>query len=220
MNETIHPVALDSVRENAKQVRRERILAAARTILRKSGHEELSLRTLAARANVTTPTIYNLIGNKQDILLALSDEILRELELAHHVSERKDPIEKAEEIINGTIAIYRKDEDYSRQLQLGLEAESLDDFDRELRARGRKVAIADCERALELGYLKGEIESALLGVRFAAGFQQAQRAWLRGDFNLEGMRRDALISCFIILSADAKPKFRNRLTDAIIALQS
>ena len=219
MNNSSNVHSADSVRESAKKERRQRILESARDILREAGHQGLSIRTLAERANVTTPTIYNLVGSKQEILLALSDETIRELELAHHVSTTVDPIEKAEEVINGTVAIYRSDEDYTRQLHLGLEAESLDDFDRTLRHRGRKVAIDDCKRALDLGYLRGEVDSELLGNRFASGFQQAQRAWLRGEFDLEGMRKEALISCFIILAADAKPKFHKRLIEAIHRLQ-
>ena len=205
----------ETARESAKNERRLRILRAARDILREAGHQELSIRTLAVRAEVTTPTIYNLIGSKQEVLLALANETLHELELAHHVSTTVDPIEKAQEVINRTVAIYQRDETYTRQLQLGLEAESLNDFDKTLRLRGRKVAIEDCKRALELGFLRGDIDSELLGNRFATGFQQAQRAWIRGDFDLEGMRREALISCFIILAADAKPKFHARLIDAI-----
>lgn len=221
MSELVNAAAPSSVsvRESAKKERRQRILDAARDILREAGHQELSIRTLAVRADVTTPTIYNLIGSKQEILLVLSDETLYELELIHHVSTTVDPIEKAEEVINGTVAIYQRDEVYTRQLQLGLEAESLDNFDKTLRHRGRKVAIDDCRRALELGYLRGQIDSELLGNRFATGFQQAQRAWLRGEFDLEGMRKEALISCFIILAADAKPKFHKRLIEAIHYLQ-
>lgn len=219
MSASIQVRPTDSVRESAKNERRQRILKSARDILRKEGHQGFSIRTLAELANVTTPTIYNLIGSKQDILLALSDETVRKLELAHHVSKTVDPIEKAEEVINGTVAIYRSDEDYTRQLLLGLEAESLDEFDKTLRRRGRKVAIDDCKKALELGYLHGEVDSELLGNRFASAFQQAQRAWLRGEFDLECMRKEALISCFLILAADARPKFHKRLIEAIHRLK-
>lgn len=219
MNEKISVLPVASVRENAKNERRQRILDSARSILRETGHQGLSIRTLAELADVTTPTIYNLIGSKQDILLALSDETIRELELAHHVSTTVDPIEKAEEVINGTVAIYRSDEEYRRQLLLGLEAEDLDEFDKTLGQRGRKVAINDCKRALDHGHLRGDIDSELLGNRFASGFQQAQRAWLRGEVDLESMRKEALISCFIILAADAKPKFHKRLIAAIHQLQ-
>ena len=122
MSELIETTLTDSVRESAKNERRQRILDAARDVLRESGHLELSIRTLAVRANVTTPTIYNLIGSKQDILLALSQQTIEKLELAHHVSIVTDPIQKAEEVVNGVVAIYRADEDYTRQLHLGLEA--------------------------------------------------------------------------------------------------
>lgn len=219
MHESIHPHPADSPRESAKNERRQRILKSARDILREAGHQRLSIRTLAELANVTTPTIYNLIGSKQDILLALSEETVRELELVHHVSTTIDPIEKAEEVINGIVAIYRRDEDYTRQFLLGLEAESLDEFDKTLRRRGRQVAIDDCRSALELGYLRGEVDSELLGNRFAAGLKHAQRAWLRGEFDLERMRKEALISCFLTLAADAKPKFHKRLIKAIHRLQ-
>lgn len=220
MSETSHARPADSVRESAKNERRQRILDSARAILKKAGHQGFSIRTLADRADVTTPTIYNLIGSKQDILIALSDETLRELESAHHVSRTGDPIEKAQAVINGTVAIYQCDEDYTRQLLLGLEAESLDEFDKTLRRRGRQVAIDDCKNALALGYLRGQVDSELLGNRFASGFQQAQRAWLRGEFDLECMRKDALISCFLILAADAKPTFHKRLIEAIHQLES
>lgn len=219
MTETIRLPSTDSVRESAKRERRQRILESAREILREAGHQGLSIRTLAERAKVTTPTIYNLIGSKQEVLLALAETTIQEPELAHHVSTTVDPIAKAEEVINGAVAIYQSDEDHTRQLLLGLEAESLDDFDKALWHRGRKVAIEDCKRALDLGHLRGEVDSELLGNRFASGFQQAQKMWLRGEVDLESMRKEALISCFLILAADAKPNFHQRLIEAIRQMQ-
>mgnify|MGYP001822554762 CR=1 FL=1 len=219
MSNSSNVISADSVRENAKKERRQRILESARDILREAGHQGLSIRTLAERAHVTTPTIYNLIGSKKDILLALSDQTINELESAHHAFRTVDPIEKAKEVINGVVDVCGSDEDYTRQLLLGLEAESLDDFDKTMWRRGRKVAIDDCKNALDIGCLRGEIDSELLGIRFATGFQQAQRAWLRGEFDLERMRKEALISCLIILAADAKPKFHKRLIEAIHRLQ-
>lgn len=205
-------------REASKVHRRNRILDAAKTIIRELGHESLSIRSLAVSAGVSTPTIYNLVGSKHDILLALADDLMSQLERAHHVREISNPIEQVEEVINQTIAVFDADEHYSRQLHLGLEAESLDRFEQSLRTRGRQVALDDCRRALQLKYLRGDIDPELLGNRFADGFQNAQRAWLRGELNLEGVRREALTSCFIILAADAVTKFRTRLIEAIRAL--
>lgn len=50
--------------------RRERILATAREIIAEQGFEALTLRQLAQTAGVTVPTIYNLIGSKDQVLVA------------------------------------------------------------------------------------------------------------------------------------------------------
>jgi len=50
--------------------RRERILEAAREIVAERGFEGLTIRELAQAAGVTAPTIYNLIGSKDQVLVA------------------------------------------------------------------------------------------------------------------------------------------------------
>ena len=48
--------------------RRERILAEAREIIGARGFDGLTMRALAQAVGVTVPTIYNLIGNKDEVL--------------------------------------------------------------------------------------------------------------------------------------------------------
>ena len=48
--------------------RRERILAEARAIIGARGFDGLTMRALAQAVGVTVPTIYNLIGNKDEVL--------------------------------------------------------------------------------------------------------------------------------------------------------
>lgn len=50
--------------------RRERILDAAREIIAEQGFEALTVRELAQAAGVTVPTIYNLVGSKDQVLIA------------------------------------------------------------------------------------------------------------------------------------------------------
>jgi AcrR family transcriptional regulator len=59
-----------------KTARRARILAAARKLIARRGFEGLTLRDLAAASEVSVPTVYNLIGGKQAVLVALLDEML------------------------------------------------------------------------------------------------------------------------------------------------
>src|SRR3569833_1061393 len=49
--------------------RRERILAAARTLVAERGYEGLTMRDLARAAKVSVPTLYNLFGSKDAILV-------------------------------------------------------------------------------------------------------------------------------------------------------
>lgn len=66
--------------------RRERILEAAREIIAERGFEALTVRELAQAAGVTAPTIYNLIGSKDQVLVAAvaeqTDRFVRSIERA------------------------------------------------------------------------------------------------------------------------------------------
>lgn len=66
--------------------RRERILQSAREIIGEHGFEGLTMRELAQSAAVTVPTIYNLIGSKDEVLVAAvaeqTDRFLRGIERA------------------------------------------------------------------------------------------------------------------------------------------
>jgi AcrR family transcriptional regulator len=60
-----------TLHEQNKQRNRDRILAAAETILREEGLERLSMRYLAESAGVSLRTPYNLFGSKTAILAEL-----------------------------------------------------------------------------------------------------------------------------------------------------
>ncbi|MBA3499253.1 MAG: TetR/AcrR family transcriptional regulator [Myxococcota bacterium] len=59
-----------SLFEEHKAERRERIISAARELVTKHGYEGLTMRDLAAAARVSVPTLYNLFGSKDAILVA------------------------------------------------------------------------------------------------------------------------------------------------------
>ena len=59
-----------SLFEAHKAERKARIIAAARELVTKHGYDGLTMRDLAAAANVSVPTLYNLFGSKDAILAA------------------------------------------------------------------------------------------------------------------------------------------------------
>ena len=61
-------------REMAKAGRRERILKAARDMIRETGNTDLPMRALASRADVSLATTYNLFGSKRAVVLAVLED--------------------------------------------------------------------------------------------------------------------------------------------------
>jgi AcrR family transcriptional regulator len=59
-----------SLFEENKAERRTRILAAARKLVAERGYDGLTMRDLARAARVSVPTLYNLFGSKDAILVA------------------------------------------------------------------------------------------------------------------------------------------------------
>lgn len=60
--------------ESNKNARRARILAAARTLLEKQGYARVTMRALAEASEVSVPTLYNLFGGREPLLLAAVEE--------------------------------------------------------------------------------------------------------------------------------------------------
>ena len=59
-----------SLFDEHKAERRQRILAAARKLVAERGYDGLTMRDLARAARVSVPTLYNLFGSKDAILVA------------------------------------------------------------------------------------------------------------------------------------------------------
>jgi AcrR family transcriptional regulator len=66
-------------RPEEKEVRRQQILTAARTLLAERGVSELSLNELARRSRVSKPNVYRYFESREDVLLQLWVDEVREL---------------------------------------------------------------------------------------------------------------------------------------------
>lgn len=74
------PVA-GGLRERGKRRRSKQILDAARVLLREAPDQELTVERIAARAELSPQTVYNLIGRREHIWGALADDALDALDL-------------------------------------------------------------------------------------------------------------------------------------------
>ena len=109
-----------NLRENNKQLNRQKILHAARELVQGGGLEALSMRDLAERAQVSSRTPYNLFGSKTDVLLGLLDEPAQQLWQALPQQFGQGVLLAVIETCERAYALYSKDLDYYRQLYWGI----------------------------------------------------------------------------------------------------
>ena len=62
---------MQSLRERGIDRRRQRILLATHSLIGEKGVANLTMRAIADRAELSVPSIYNLIGNRDDVIAAV-----------------------------------------------------------------------------------------------------------------------------------------------------
>lgn len=87
-----------SRREQAKASRREAILDAACDLFREAG-AGASAEHIARRAEVSTATLYNLVGARDELLGRLLSRLFAELGVHMRAFEADDPLRYAEEVV-------------------------------------------------------------------------------------------------------------------------
>ncbi len=207
-----------------KEDRRLRILACARQLMGEGGFEGLSLRKLAAAAQVTVPTIYNLIGGKDQILFAFSGELIKGIERALEKIDEDRPLEKAEAVVIVATGEIEKDPDFHRAALLaGHYFDRSDIAHQKWRALGRRAATMQenaARAAQKIGLMEGNISARLLGDQIFRNYQSASSDWAHRRISLEEFRHIALLGVYLYFSADATPEFRKVLAKKINALET
>ena len=207
--------ATHSVREQNMQKRRERILAEARNLLARDGFDALNFRDLASKADVTVPTVYNLIGKKEEVLLALAEEVLAEIEARFPNKENADPLDAAAAVVAGCTQIFSENTDYYRPAFLALESldqsgqyheevERIYDWVGTLMHRGIDICI-------DANLLRGRITREQMSTLMTRSFRMNCRAWAFGYNTIAEFREQALADLYLILAADAVETFHARL---------
>lgn len=95
-------------REAGKAERRQRIIQAARELIRETGNAGLSMRLLAERAGVSLATPYNLFGSKRAIVLAVLQDVREFHDRFSHLRST-DPLERIFQAVEIQIEIYLAD---------------------------------------------------------------------------------------------------------------
>jgi AcrR family transcriptional regulator len=95
-------------REAGKAERRQRIIRAARELIRETGNAGLSMRVLASRAGVSLATPYNLFGSKRAIVLAVLQDVREFHDRFSHL-RATEPLERIFLAVDIQLEIYLAD---------------------------------------------------------------------------------------------------------------
>lgn len=211
-----------SLRSRNMQRRRSRILAEARGLLARGGCEGLGLRELARLAGVTVPTIYNLVGNKEEVLIALFCEVLDEIESRIGGARASEPLAAAAAVVTESTGLFAEDEDFYRTAFLAVEyldeAGTAGERVASLYAWGERLIIDGIAACRAARLLRGRIRMEVLAELVLRSYRSNCRAWALGRIAIEDFRRLALGDLYVTLAADAVESFQAALHRKIAAL--
>ena len=88
-----------------KERRKARILSEARNLIAEEGFDALTISELAVRSEVTIPTVHNLLGKKNDIVLAVFRGLVDNMMVLAE-PDLIDPVLVSEVFIDKIVALY------------------------------------------------------------------------------------------------------------------
>jgi AcrR family transcriptional regulator len=190
-----------NLRTQQKAERRSRILDAAREIIASTGFEKLTMRDLASAARVTVPTIYNLIGSKDELLRAAVQQQTENFIAGIESSPRLTPASRILSVVDVCIdELLRLPDYYQSLLRLLLTSHS---------GQGLRDSVTDSlsqefERALgemaEAGELAPWADPRALADRLGSHMRITAIEWATGKFDAERLRSAALYgTCLMLL---------------------
>jgi len=204
-------------RQANKKLRRQRILDIAKHLIASQGFEAFTLSHLAKEAGVSTPTIHNLFGKKDNIFQELVSQMVNTISLALSNPDVSDPIEGAEVFTDNLLRLYKQDEAFYRSAFMAADRTGL--FDHKLPDgifhQSLQIAERLCTEAKENGFLKGNIATGTLAEQLFACQRLARQDWVNGYIDLQRYRKQVLIGMYITYTADASPDFYKMLCNKI-----
>ena len=213
----------DATRQANKKLRRERIFTIAKRQIAAKGLEEFTISELAEEAGVSTPTIHNLFGKKDDIAQELIEELILALQNIMSKPVFDDPVKSAVFYVDSIIEMYEGKEDFYRSAYMACEKagmfedrESVDSFYRQ----SINLAELCCKGALKHGFLLGNIDTTVLTRELYDCHRSGRQEWVIGYINLNEYRDQVLESMLMIYAADASPECHKRIISEINRVNS
>ncbi|MEM7412005.1 MAG: TetR/AcrR family transcriptional regulator [Myxococcota bacterium] len=212
---------MTGLREKNKARRRGAILDAALTLLRDEAMASVTIERIASRAGVSPPTVYNLVGTREQLWVALVERVVDDLvaSLADLTAdEDPDPIGRALAAVDSTVAAFVSESGAFRQI-----ARSLGEFS----ASGSRVSFDPVQihvwamrRAQELGVLRPDLDPEALGRQSYLTYVAALNGWAAGGLSDRGFRIAARHGLLTVVVSAVSEGHRERYLEELRQVSS
>ncbi len=206
------------LREAGKNRRRRQILDSARELIEAEGRDALSMRRLAERAQVSTRTLYNLYGAKEDILYALMSESMRDVDAKLAKLPPTDPLDRSRTLMTMSIDQLCARTKFNRALYQGFEIDAHRTRNIDLVSFARRRQQLVLEAAQEQGLLLRTVPARVLAHHIILGYGNVVRLWCREVVDSAQLKAHVLHTRALCLLGVATPTTRVRLEREIEAL--
>ena len=194
------------LREQNKAKRREAILDAALELLRTDDLASLTTERVAERAEVSPATVYNLVGPREQLLVALMDRVIDQLvttvaELDPAATD--DPLAAARLIVERSVEVFVAESDVYRQVVGAVgDLTASSSYLAHDPAQLQVAAMRDAQRD---GIIRADLDPAALGRQIYLTYTGAMLAWAGGALSDDGFSiatRHGLVTVVVAAATD------------------
>ena len=200
--------------------RRERILAAAREIVAEQGTAGLSMRELARKSRVTVPTVYNLVGGKDAVLIAAVEEQTARFVAGIEETRGAGPVDRILSVHESCVRELMRLPRYYRTFLRLLAASDAAEPTRARVARALSTELARGVEALRgAGALADWVEPAALVALLHRNLEVVSLQWASEELDDARLRATALYGACCVLAGVCAGAAREDFATRAAALQ-
>lgn len=208
------------LREEQQGQRRQRILKAAKRLIREGGAEALVMRELARRAEVSLATPYNLFSGKADILHALLIESVEQTEARQAALKELTPISRCFGVLDCAADQYTQDAAYGRALMRALWEQPDHTLTPQVWQRSISGMAQLFRQAQAAGELGDEIDPDLLAYQQFFDFLIALEGWTFGYLDDAGFKAQFRYGLALSINAACSEDSRCKARALLLACQN